>query len=156
MPSSQRKVLPPPQTCRGIKRKIINDDRKKEEQAFGFLEVAAKSLIKKDDCSVFGEMISSQLRKLTPRNQAIGRNRIQNLLFELEMKEMDDASQNNTVAPPYHSPSGPSSQSSYDTHYEPTILNTQQQTSTDISPNPGNAFGEVQQFLCFNLNNADQ
>lgn len=145
----------------------MNDDRKKEEQAFGFLEVAAKSLSKKDDCSVFGEMISSQLRKLTPRNQAIARNRIQNLIFELEMQEMDDASQNNTVAPPYYTPSGPSSQSSYDTRYEPTILNTQQhtnsiqqntqqQTSTDISPNPGNAFGEVQQFLCFNLNNADK
>ncbi|XP_046659561.1 uncharacterized protein LOC124353658 [Homalodisca vitripennis] len=66
----QQKFLPTPQTCRGIKRKI-DDDGKKEEAAFGFLEVAAKSLSEKDDCSIFGEMIATQLRKLTPRTMAL-------------------------------------------------------------------------------------
>lgn len=150
----QRKLLPPPQTCRGMKRKI-DDDRKKEELAFGFLEVAAKSLSKKDDCSIFGEMIATQLRKLTPRNQAIARNRIQNCIFDLEMQEMNNSSQNNTVAPQYYSPSGPSSESSYGTHYEPTI-STQPQSSRENSPHPGNVFGEVQQFLCFNLDNTEK
>ncbi|KAG8247396.1 hypothetical protein J6590_061820 [Homalodisca vitripennis] len=93
----QQKFLPTPQTCRGIKRKI-DDDGKKEEAAFGFFEVAAKSS-EKDDCSIFGEMIATQLRKLTPRNQAIARNRIQNLIFDFEMQEMNNSLQNNTVAP---------------------------------------------------------
>ncbi|KAG8296522.1 hypothetical protein J6590_055168 [Homalodisca vitripennis] len=62
----QQKFLPTPQTCRGIKRKI-DDDGKKEEAAFGFLEVTAKSL-SEDDCSIFGEMIATQLRKLTPHS----------------------------------------------------------------------------------------
>lgn len=144
----QQKFLPPPQTCRGIKRKIDDDDRKKEEAAFGFLEVAAKSLSTKDDCSIFGEMIATQLRKLTPRNQAIARNRIQNLIFDFEMQEMNNSLQNNTVDPQYYSPSGPSSDSSYGTHYEPTI-SSQLQISTEKSQHPSNVLGEVQQFLCF-------
>lgn len=143
---TQRKFLPPPQTCRGIKRKI-EDDRKKEDQAFGFLEVAAKSLTNKDDCSIFGEMIATQLRKLTSRNQAIARNKIQNLIFYLEMQEMNISSQNNTLATQYYSPS---SESSYGSHYEQTT-NTQPQSSGGNTPQPGNVFGEVQQFLCFNL-----
>ncbi|KAG8307362.1 hypothetical protein J6590_023129 [Homalodisca vitripennis] len=150
----QQKFLPTPQTCRGIKRKI-DDDRKKEEAAFGFLEVAAKSLSEKDDCSIFGEMIAAQLRKLTPRNQAIARNRIQNLIFDFEMQEMNNSLQNNTVAPQYYSPSGPSSDSSYGTHYEPTI-SSQLQISTEKSQHPNNVLGEVQQFLCFNLDNTEK
>ncbi|KAG8320520.1 hypothetical protein J6590_066500 [Homalodisca vitripennis] len=150
----QQKFLPTPQTCRGIKRKI-DDDGKKEEAAFGFLEVAAKSLSEKDDCSIFGEMIATQLRKLTPRNQAIARNRIQNLIFDFEMQEMNNSLQNNTVAPQYYSPSGSSSDSSYGTHYEPTI-SSQLQISKEKSQHPSNVLGEVQQFLCFNLDNTEK
>ncbi|KAG8309388.1 hypothetical protein J6590_087271 [Homalodisca vitripennis] len=135
----QQKFLPTPQTCRGIKRKI-DDDGKKEEAAFGFLEVAAKSLSEKDDCSIFEEMIATQLRKLTPRNQAIARNRIQNLIFDFEMQEINNSLQNNTVAPQYYSPS---SDSSYGTHYEPNI-SSQLQISTEKSQHPSNVLGEVQ------------
>ncbi|KAF5303777.1 hypothetical protein FQR65_LT08112 [Abscondita terminalis] len=70
-----------------------NDE--KEEAAFRFLKVAANELNAKDESSIFGQMVASQLRKLNKRNQAIAKNRIQNMLFELEMDELT-----NTQLPP--------------------------------------------------------
>lgn len=41
-----------------------------------------------DNCTIFGQLIASQMRNLCQRNQAIARNKIQNVLFDLEMDEM--------------------------------------------------------------------
>lgn len=42
----------------------------------------------KDEFSIFGQMVATQIRKLSRRNQAIARNTIQNFLFDMEMREM--------------------------------------------------------------------
>lgn len=82
-------MVTPLKTRRNVKRKI-DEDQRKEDKAFAFLDVAAKELMNKDDCAVFGQLVASQMRKLNPRNQAIARNQIQNVLYGLEMEEMDD------------------------------------------------------------------
>lgn len=98
---------PPLRTKRNAKRKLDEDD-KKEEEAISFLRVAANELSAKDEFTIFGQMVASQLRKLNQRNQAIGKNRIQNCLFELEMEEINTASskQNDILQSPadYSSP----------------------------------------------------
>ncbi|RZF39350.1 hypothetical protein LSTR_LSTR000871 [Laodelphax striatellus] len=79
---------------RNVRRKLADaDDKSKEELAYAFLVVAAKELTtNKDTNALFGQLVAAQLRKLTPRNQAIARNRIQNILFKLEMEQMDAGS----------------------------------------------------------------
>lgn len=63
-----------------------------EEQALKFLNMAASELTKKDDCTIFGEMVASQLRKLNKRNQAVAKHEINNLLFKFEMVEIENSS----------------------------------------------------------------
>lgn len=81
----------PLKTRRNLKRKL-DDGHLKEDRAFAFLDLASKELLSKDENTVFGQLVASQIRKLNPRNQAIARNRIQNILFELEIGEMDGSS----------------------------------------------------------------
>lgn len=86
---------------RKLKRRSDEDYKTDEEDACTFVKVAADNLATKDDCTLFGQMVASQIKKLSQRNQAIAKNRIQNFIFELEMEEMDTASSNksNTANP---------------------------------------------------------
>jgi hypothetical protein len=59
---------PPIRTKRNLKRSR-KDER--EQEAYNFLKVAADHLTNKDEFSVFGQMVASQLRKLNRRNQAV-------------------------------------------------------------------------------------
>jgi hypothetical protein len=68
-------ALPPIRTKRNLKRSW-EDER--EQEAYNFLKVAADHLMNKDEFSVFGQMVASQLRKLNRRNQAVAKNHIQN------------------------------------------------------------------------------
>lgn len=83
---------------RNVKRRWDEDCKKKEEDTCQFLDVSADEIMKTDDCTLFGQMVASQIKKLKQRNQAIAKNRIQNLIFELEMEEINAASsfKNNT------------------------------------------------------------
>lgn len=51
---------------------------------------ASESLspVKADEFSIFGQMVATQIKKFSRRNQAIARNTIQNFLFDMEMREM--------------------------------------------------------------------
>lgn len=53
--------------------------------------MAASELTKKDDCTIFGEMVASQLMKLNKRNQAVVKHEMNNLLFDFEMKEIENS-----------------------------------------------------------------
>lgn len=76
-----------PITTKRSANKTSNADR--EQQAFNLMKAAASKLSKdKDESSIFGEMVATKLRKLSPRNQAITQNRINNMLFEMEMEEI--------------------------------------------------------------------
>lgn len=87
-----------PRQKRTVKRRW-DEDFKKDEDACQFLEVAAEGLTTNDDCTIFGQMVASQIRKLNQRNQAIAKNRIQNCIFELEMEEINatSAKKNHTL-----------------------------------------------------------
>jgi hypothetical protein len=61
---------PPISTKRKLKRSL--EDKRKQE-AYSFLKVAADHLTNKDEFSIFGQMVASQLRKLNLRNQAIAK-----------------------------------------------------------------------------------
>ena len=54
-------AYPPIRTKRNVKRRR-EDER--EQEAYNFLKVAADHLTNKDEFSVFGQMVASQLRKL--------------------------------------------------------------------------------------------
>ncbi|KAG8176987.1 hypothetical protein JTE90_005731 [Oedothorax gibbosus] len=43
-----------------------------------------------DEFDVFGQMVATQIRKFSRRNQAVAKNTIQNFLFDMEMREMDE------------------------------------------------------------------
>jgi hypothetical protein len=84
---------PPIRTKRNLKRS--REDERKQE-AYNFLKVAADHLTNKDEFSVFGQMVASQLRKLNRRNQAVAKNYIQNYLFDMEMRETNSVPLENT------------------------------------------------------------
>lgn len=73
-----------------LKRKR-EDDNKEEGEVLNFLKTAATSLTaQKDDCAIFGQMVAFELRKLNPRNKAIAKNKIQNIIFELQLEEIQN------------------------------------------------------------------
>uniref|UniRef100_A0A1B6BXQ6 Uncharacterized protein n=1 Tax=Clastoptera arizonana TaxID=38151 RepID=A0A1B6BXQ6_9HEMI len=82
------------------------------QQTSGDLE-GEKSLTNKDECSMFLEMISTKLRKLTPCHQSTAMNKMLNVIYELEMMEMgvsinnaqstDTHSSNKKPTPPHSS-----------------------------------------------------
>jgi hypothetical protein len=53
------------------------------------MKKAAHVLSNRDEASMFGQVVASKLRKLSPRNRVIAENRINNIFFELEMEELD-------------------------------------------------------------------
>jgi len=61
---------PPIRTKRNLKR---SREDEREQEAYNFLKVAADHLTNKDEFSIFGQMVASQLRKLNRRNQAIAK-----------------------------------------------------------------------------------
>ncbi|KAF5307209.1 hypothetical protein FQR65_LT00725 [Abscondita terminalis] len=147
-------TCPPLKTTRATKKR--RDDNEKEEAAFKFLKVAANEISAKDESSIFGQMVASQLRKLNKRNQAIAKNQIQNMLFELEMDELTNtqlppnvtsystssllpASSPSNLQPP--TPQYPPPSSASCSYSQPP---TPQQPPDPISP-------EVEEYLLFNL-----
>lgn len=81
----------PVKVTRNLKRKLVQVD-KKEDEAYEFLKVAASAITKKDDASIFGEMVASEIRKLTQRNTILAKQKIINTIFELQMTQMEDSS----------------------------------------------------------------
>ena len=142
----------PLRTKRNVKRRWDEDD-KKEEEAFHFLKVVAKELTTKDECTMSGQMVAFQIRKLNKRNQAIAKNRIQNCLFELEMEEMNTASsnQNSTVQLPAGITYFSSSSSASPRSLQSPATCSDSQPSTPHDQNT--AFQDVQQYLVFDLDN---
>lgn len=136
----------PIRTKRNMKRKRDEDD-KKEEEAFHFLKVAANELTSKDEFTIFGQMVASQIRKLNRRNQAIAKNRIQNCLFELEMEEMNNVSSYETSTPgsPYFS-----SSSSASPHTKQSSATCSEYSQTSTPQDQNTAVQEVQEYFLIN------
>lgn len=137
---AQERFVTPLKTRRNVKRHL-DDDQTKQDRAYAFLDLAAKEFAKKDDSTVFGQLVASQLRKLSPRNQAIARNQIQNILFKLEMEDMDCTSN--------------SQFQQYLTVDEAVIVDSSpSQTSNDVCEIinvPSTATNTVQEFLTFKI-----
>ncbi|XP_054279013.1 uncharacterized protein LOC128997401 [Macrosteles quadrilineatus] len=66
-----------------LKRK--KEEEKKEEEAF-----TSTSIAQKDDCNIFVQMVEAELRKLNPKNRVIAKNKIQNILFDLQLQEINE------------------------------------------------------------------
>jgi hypothetical protein len=78
---------PPIRTKRNLKR---SREDEREQDAYDFLKVAADHLTNKDEFSIFGQTVASQLRKFNRRNQVIAKeNYIQNYLFDMQMREVN-------------------------------------------------------------------
>lgn len=61
----------------------------KEQAAFTFLTIAAKALANRDECSIFGQMVASQLRNLSRDGQIAARHAIHNLLYQQKVKRLN-------------------------------------------------------------------
>lgn len=98
--SEETEFVKPIATIRSVKlNKTANAER--EEQAFNLMKAAANKLsIPKDESTIFGEMVAAKLRKMSPRNQAIAQNRMNNMLFEMEMEEITASSTPLSSPPP--------------------------------------------------------
>ncbi|XP_039751786.1 uncharacterized protein LOC120627805 [Pararge aegeria] len=71
-----------------IKRNFIKskgDDR--YEEAYDSKGSAEQS--NNDECSTFGQLVAHKLRKLNPRNKLLAERRISNIIFDLELQEID-------------------------------------------------------------------
>lgn len=130
-------------------RNIVNRKRKIDEnneaEALDFLKKAATSIAEKDDCTIFGQMVASEIRGLTPRNKAVAKNRIQNVIFNLQMEEMSSQTLVISQQPHIVGSSGTSGNSSQNTSVmSPSLLISNDQTSADNET-------ELEQFLIINI-----
>ena len=53
-------------------------------------KVAENPGVKKDDADIFGEYVACSIRKLGQRQQIMARNKIQQVLFEMEMADLGE------------------------------------------------------------------
>ena len=140
---------PPIRTKRNLKR---SREDGREQEAYNFLKVAADHLTNKDEFSVFGQMVASQLRKLNRRNQAVAKNYIQNYLFDMEMSEINSVPLANTapnlsysVTPSTSSFPGSSPQSCHSVNSDYSNAPTNQLRDT--------TYKEIQDLVTFNTHN---
>lgn len=52
------------------------------------MKTAAEQLNQKDEYTIFGQLVGHKIRKLNPCNRLIAQQRINNILFELEMEQI--------------------------------------------------------------------
>lgn len=71
-------IVMPEAIC--IKRNIVkrkkSEGHENETEALIFLRTAAASTAEKDECTIFGQMVGTELRKLNPRNKVVPKNQI--------------------------------------------------------------------------------
>lgn len=70
--------------CKCKKRKLSLEEERREE-AYQIL----KASVRRDDCSVYGEHVANELRKLAPRALTIAKHKINNILFEATIGNYD-------------------------------------------------------------------
>lgn len=91
----------------------------KEEAAFNFLTAAAKELANRDEHTIFGQMVASQLRNLSRAGQIAARHAIHNVLYHQELKELHLVSEEQARQIPASADSRPSNSSSDYFNYRP-------------------------------------
>lgn len=72
---------------KGQTKKLKNIEGGQAEGSYNIL----KEDLKRDDCSVYGEHVANEIRKLNPKSQTIVKHLINNVLFEAAMENYDDA-----------------------------------------------------------------
>lgn len=120
------------------RQKKKSEGHENEAEALNFLKTAAASIAEKDECTIFGLMVGTELKKLNPRNKVVAKNKIQNVIFELELDEMDGRTSAGTPLT--------SSDNSY--QQPPSVL------SFSGRMDSGNV-AEIEDFIMFNLDNSE-
>lgn len=88
-PSQAPDVPRPVNTKRNLSKRK-EEENHREDEAYNIMKFAATQLTaEKDDAELFGHMIAAKIKKLTPRNRTIAEHQIHNLLFQIQMQEMD-------------------------------------------------------------------
>ena len=75
------------QRGQSFKRKTTADDR--AEEAYKI----SKDTVKRDDCTIYGEHVANEVRKLFPKAQTIMKHLINNILSEAAMGKYDSDDQ---------------------------------------------------------------
>lgn len=88
-------TIPPIKKKRNIKSTKIDD---KEEEAYQFMKKANEELSKKDEFTTYGQLVAHKIRNLNAINRLLAQQRINNILFDLEMQQITGAgaTQNDT------------------------------------------------------------
>ncbi|XP_055615695.1 uncharacterized protein LOC129768983 [Toxorhynchites rutilus septentrionalis] len=109
----------------------------REEEAYSIL----KNACQRDECSIYGEYVANELRKLSSVERTITQHNINNALFEAGIRRLDELDQAST--PVCNSESNCFTVLSSETEYVPTItsapLSTQLHSNcsyTIVSPEP--------------------
>lgn len=87
-------TLPSIRKKRNVKSTKIDD---KEEEAYKFMKKATEELSQKDEFTVYGQLIAHKIRNLNPLNRLLAQQRINNILFDLEMQQMTGAAATQNV-----------------------------------------------------------
>ncbi|VVC93569.1 unnamed protein product [Leptidea sinapis] len=78
-------ILTPIRNKRNIK-STTNDDT--EEEAHKIMKKPNEELTQKDEFTIYGELIAHKIRNLNTLNRLLAQQRINNILFDLEMQQM--------------------------------------------------------------------
>ncbi|KAJ8728628.1 hypothetical protein PYW07_006324 [Mythimna separata] len=81
-------TLPSIRKKRNVEIKKIDD---KDEEASKFMKKATEELTQKDEFTIYGQLIAHKIRNLNPLNRLLAQQRINNILFNLEMQQMTGA-----------------------------------------------------------------
>ncbi|CAH1980734.1 unnamed protein product, partial [Acanthoscelides obtectus] len=87
-------TLPPIRKKRNIKSTTIDD---KEAEAYNFMKKASEELSQKDEFTTYGQLIAHKIRNLNTFNRLIAQQRINNILFNLEMQQITGAAATHNV-----------------------------------------------------------
>ncbi|XP_077287417.1 uncharacterized protein LOC143912106 isoform X2 [Arctopsyche grandis] len=82
------KFIQPFFTKRNIK--PSSNENSREEDAYNFMRIASEMLVNRDESDIFGSMVATKLKKFSHRNRIIIQNYINNYIFQMELKELDN------------------------------------------------------------------
>lgn len=89
--ADKKDAVEPIKKKRSISKKTTSLDSE-EEITYNLMKMITSYLTNsnQDESTIFGEMVAVKIRKLNPRNRAIAQNKINNLLFDIEMQELNN------------------------------------------------------------------
>lgn len=92
----EHEFIQPIRTKRNLKR---NNRDEREDEAYKLMKRAADEIERRDEWSTFGTFVADNIRKLKPLNQILAKREVTNMLFDLQMKEIETSGRQSSLPP---------------------------------------------------------